>query len=48
MVSKLNPAGKFTIINLNIFPADLYISWVMEELSFDFTPASGTIDTILN
>ena len=40
------------VIKITGFPnkdlADMYISWVMAELSFDFTPANGTIDTTIN
>ena len=48
----IEPETNNVVIKIAGFPnkdiADLYISWVMAELSFDFTPASGTIDTILN
>ena len=48
----IEPETNNVVIKIVGFPnkdiADLYISWVMEELSFDFTPASGTIHTILN
>jgi len=48
----IEPETNNVVIKITGFPnkdiADLYISWVMAELSFDFTPTSGTIDTMLH
>jgi hypothetical protein len=37
------------LLKLQVFPnkdiANLYVTWIMSELSFDFTPMNGTIDT---
>tara|TARA_R100001377_G_scaffold80406_1_gene59297 strand:+ start:473 stop:658 length:186 start_codon:yes stop_codon:yes gene_type:complete len=48
----IEPETNNVVIKITGFPnkdiADLYISWVMAELSFDFTPTSGIIDTMLH
>jgi hypothetical protein len=44
----IEPKTNNVIIKITGFPnkdlANLYVSWVMNELSFDFTPMNGTID----
>tara|TARA_R110000787_G_C13304854_1_gene434899 strand:- start:584 stop:769 length:186 start_codon:yes stop_codon:yes gene_type:complete len=44
----IEPKTNNVIIKITGFPnkdlADLYVSWVMNELSFEFTPLNGTID----
>lgn len=44
----IEPKSNNVIIKITGFPnkdiANLYISWVMNELSFDYTPMNGTID----
>ena len=48
----IEPDTNNVVIKITGFPnkeiANLYISWIMAELSFDFTPMNGTIDTTLN
>jgi hypothetical protein len=48
----IEPKTNNVIIKITGFPnkdlADMYVSWIMAELSFDFTPANGTIDTTIN
>jgi hypothetical protein len=45
----IEPKTNNVIIKITGFPnkdiANLYVSWIMSELSFDFTPMNGTIDT---
>ena len=45
----IEPKTNNVVIKITGFPnkeiANLYVSWVMAELSFDFTPMNGTIDT---
>jgi hypothetical protein len=45
----IEPKTNNVIIKITGFPnkdiANLYVSWIMAELSFDFTPMNGTIDT---
>jgi hypothetical protein len=44
----IEPKTNNVIIKITGFPnkdlANLYVSWVMNELSFDYTPMNGTID----
>jgi len=44
----IEPETNNVVIKIVGFPnkdlADLYVSWVMNELSFEFTPLNGTID----
>ena len=48
----IEPKTNNVIIKITGFPnkdlADMYVSWIMAELSSDFTPANGTIDTTIN
>jgi hypothetical protein len=45
----IEPETNNVIIKITGFPnkdiANLYVTWIMAELSFDFTPMNGTIDT---
>jgi len=45
----IEPETNNVVIKITGFPnkeiANLYVSWIMAELSFDFTPMNGTIDT---
>jgi len=45
----IEPETNNVIIKITGFPnkdiANMYVSWIMAELSFDFTPMNGTIDT---
>ena len=45
----IEPKTNNVIIKITGFPnkdiANLYVSWIMSELSFDFTPNNGTINT---
>ena len=45
----IEPKTNNVIIKITGFPnkdiANLYVTWIMAELSFDFTPMNGTIDT---
>jgi hypothetical protein len=45
----IEPETNNVIIKITGFPnkdiANLYVTWIMSELSFDFTPMNGTIDT---
>lgn len=45
----IEPETNNVIIKIVGFPnkdiANMYVSWIMAELSFDFTPMNGTIDT---
>jgi hypothetical protein len=45
----IEPETNNVIIKITGFPnkdiANLYVTWIMAELSFDFTPNNGTIDT---
>ena len=45
----IEPDTNNVVIKITGFPnkeiANLYVSWIMAELSFDFTPMNGTIDT---
>jgi hypothetical protein len=45
----IEPETNNVIIKITGFPnkdiANLYVIWIMSELSFDFTPMNGTIDT---
>jgi hypothetical protein len=44
----IEPETNNVIIKITGFPnkdiANLYVTWIMAELSFDFTPMNGTID----
>ena len=44
----IEPKTNNVIIKITGFPnkdlANLYVSWVMNELSFNYTPMNGTID----
>ena len=44
----IEPKSNTVVIKITGFPnkdlADMYVSWVMNELSFDFTPFHGTVD----
>jgi hypothetical protein len=44
----IEPKTNNVIIKITGFPnkdlANLYVSWVMNELSFDYTPMNGTIN----
>jgi hypothetical protein len=44
----IEPKSNTVVIKITGFPnkdlADMYVSWVMNELSFDFTPLNGTVD----
>jgi hypothetical protein len=44
----IEPKTNNVIIKITGFPnkdlANLYVSWVMNELSFDYTSMNGTID----
>jgi hypothetical protein len=44
----IEPKTNNVIIKITGFPnkdlANLYVRWVMNELSFDYTPMNGTID----
>jgi hypothetical protein len=44
----IEPKTNNVIIKITGFPnkdlANLYVGWVMNELSFDYTPMNGTID----
>jgi len=44
----IEPKTNNVIIKITGFPnkdlANLYVSWVMNELSCDYTPMNGTID----
>ena len=44
----IEPKTNNVIIKITGFPnkdlANLYVSWVINELSFDYTPMNGTID----
>lgn len=44
----IEPKTNNVVIKITGFPnkdlANLYVSWVMNELSFDYTPMNGTID----
>lgn len=44
----IEPKTNNVVIKITGFPnkdlADLYVSWVMNELSFDYTPMNGTVD----
>ena len=44
----IEPKTNNVIIKITGFPnkdlANLYVSWVMNELSFDYTPMNETID----
>lgn len=48
----IEPDTNNVVIKITGFPnkeiANLYISWIMAELSFDFTPMNGTIDTSIH
>ena len=48
----IEPKTNNVIIKITGFPnkdiANLYVSWIMAELSFDFTPMNGTIDTSIH
>ena len=48
----IEPETNNVVIKITGFPnkeiANLYISWIMAELSFDFTPMNGTIDTSIH
>lgn len=45
----IEPETNNVVIKITGFPnkeiANLYVTWIMAELSFDFTPMNGTIDT---
>ena len=45
----IEPETNNVVIKITGFPnkeiANLYVSWIMAELSFDFIPMNGTIDT---
>jgi hypothetical protein len=45
----IEPKTNNVIIKITGFPnkdlANLYVSWVMNELSFNYTPMNGTIDS---
>jgi hypothetical protein len=45
----IEPKTNNVVIKITGFPnkdiANLYVTWIMAELSFDFTPMNGTIDT---
>jgi hypothetical protein len=45
----IEPETNNVIIKITGFPnkdiANLYVTWIMAELSFDFTPMNGIIDT---
>jgi hypothetical protein len=45
----IEPETNNVIIKITGFPnkdiANLYVTWIMAELFFDFTPMNGTIDT---
>jgi hypothetical protein len=44
----IEPKTNNVVIKITGFPnkdlANLYVSWVMNELSFDYTPMNGNID----
>lgn len=44
----IEPKTNNVVIKITGFPnkdlANLYVSWVMNELSFDYTPMNGSID----
>lgn len=48
----IEPDTNNVIIKITGFPnkdiANMYVSWIMAELSFDFTPMNGTIDTSIH
>ena len=48
----IEPKSNTVVIKITGFPnkdlADMYVSWVMNELSFDFTPLNGTVDGSLH
>ena len=44
----IEPKTNNVVIKITGFPnkdlANLYVSWVMNELSFDYTPMNGNVD----
>jgi hypothetical protein len=48
----IEPDTNNVVIKITGFPnkdiANMYVSWIMAELSFDFTPMNGTIDTSIH